>query len=183
MLSDVAYNSTRNNKYYDNCNPSLDNTCTNASLQTTQYDGDGDGITEGGNTGTTYPGNSNWTNDNVFEAWNFRKGDVARAMFYMDVRYEGLGEVDSTGTTEPDLILTNDENLLNASGPHMGKLSTLLQWHIDDPVDDIERQRNEVVFSYQTNRNPFIDHPEWVACIFENDCAPADLMFANGFEN
>ncbi len=184
MMSDAGYNSSRGNKYYDNCNPSIDNTCTNASLQTTQYDGDGDGATEGGNTGSTYPGNSNWTNNTVFEAWNFRKGDVARAMFYMDVRYEGLGEVDSTGTTEPDLILTDNVSLIQGtagSPAYMGKLSTLLQWHIDDPVDDIERQRNEVVFSYQTNRNPFIDHPEWVACIFQNSCV-FDAMFKNGFE-
>jgi endonuclease I len=187
MMSDAGYNSTRGNKYYDNCNPNLDNTCVNASLQTTEYDGDGDGITEGGNTGSTYPGNSNWTNNTVFETWNFRKGDVARAMFYMDVRYEGLGEVDSSGTPEPDLVLTNDANLIQtttSSPAYMGILSTLLEWHANDPVDDIELQRNEVVFSYQGNRNPFIDHPEWVACIFQNNCVPVipTEIFKNGFE-
>jgi len=188
MMSDVGYNSTRNNKYYDNCNPSMDATCTNVSLQTTQYDGDGDGITEGGNTGATYPGNSNWTNGSVFEPWNFRKGDVARAMFYMDVRYEGLGEVDSTGTPEPDLILTSNPALIQGSTggtAYMGILSTLIQWHNQDPVDDIELQRNEVVFSYQGNRNPFIDHPEWVDCIFAGGtCTTSvpDEVFSNGFE-
>jgi endonuclease I len=177
MISDVGYNGTRGNKYFDNCNPALDNSCN--PLQTASYDGDGDGNNEGGDTGSTYPGNANWTNNSIFEVWNFRKGDVARAMFYMDIRYEGMGEVDSTGTSEPDLTLVE----VPGSGPEMGRLSTLLQWHKDDPVDDIELERNEVVFSYQGNRNPFIDHPEWVACIFENDCPPADILFKNGFED
>ncbi|MCF6318725.1 MAG: endonuclease [Proteobacteria bacterium] len=184
MLSDVGYNSTRGNKYFDNCNPSIDNTCTNASLQTAQYDGDGDGVNEGGDTGSAYPGNANWTNSSVFEVWDFRKGDIARAMFYMDVRYENLGEIDSTGTPEPDLVITDDLGLIGPTAgdtAYLGLKSVLLQWHAQDPVDDIERERNEVVFSYQGNRNPFVDHPEWVACVFENNCV-FDAMFKDGFE-
>ncbi len=38
----------------------------------------------------------------------------------------------------------------------------LLQWHQADPPDAFEQNRNDVIYSYQTNRNPFIDHPEWV---------------------
>ena len=183
MMSDVGYNSTRGNKYFDYCNPANDGTCSNASLQTTEYDGDGDGITEGGDTGSTYPGNANWTNNSVFEVWNFRKGDIARAMFYMDVRYEG-DQIDTTGTPEPDLILTSNPSLIQTTaGPtaYMGLLDVLLEWHALDPVDDIERERNEVVYSYQQNRNPFVDHPEWVECIFQDIC-PDDLIFENGFE-
>ena len=48
----------------------------------------------------------------------------------------------------------------------MGLLADLLQWHDEDPVDDRERGRNDVVYSYQGNRNPFIDHPEWVSYVF-----------------
>ena len=48
----------------------------------------------------------------------------------------------------------------------MGKLSTLLKWHLEDPVDDFERNRNEVIFSYQGNRNPYIDYPEFVEMIY-----------------
>jgi len=87
------------------------------------------------------------------------KGDVARMMFYMAVRYEG----DVSG--EPDLELV-DYITDPTTSPIFGKLSTLLKWHNDDPVDDIDRHRNEIVFSYQNNRNPFIDHPEYVVKIW-----------------
>ncbi len=99
-------------------------------------------------------------------------------MFYFDVRYEG-------GAPEPDLILTNDQALIAASNTgdnepiaYMGMLSVLLQWHTEDPVDDVELNRNDVMFSFQNNRNPFIDHPEWVACLFMDECdaaCPQDL--------
>ncbi len=92
----------------------------------------------------------------------------------MDVRYEGGGD-------EPDLILTDNGSLIVVTdGPvaHHGILSVLLEWHEQDPVDDVERNRNDVVFSFQNNRNPFIDNPEWVACLFLNECdaeCPQDL--------
>jgi len=66
------------------------------------------------------------------------KGDVARILFYMVTRYKHL----NIGT--------------------MGILSELIKWHIEDPVDDFERNRNEVIYEYQENRNPFIDHPDLV---------------------
>ena len=48
-----------------------------------------------------------------------------------------------------------------------GNLDTLLEWHIADPVDAAERVRNDLVHSdYQQNRNPFVDHPEWVVAIY-----------------
>lgn len=95
------------------------------------------------------------------DSWEPRdsvKGDVARMLFYMSVRYEGEnGEV--------DLELNNLTN--NTTAPYMGKLSVLLQWNIQDPVDDFERTRNNVIYNnYQHNRNPFIDHPEWANSIW-----------------
>jgi hypothetical protein len=48
----------------------------------------------------------------------------------------------------------------------MGLLSTLIQWHEDDPVDAVEQRRNHIVYGYQGNRNPFIDNPTWVNSIF-----------------
>ncbi|WP_338470900.1 endonuclease [Niallia sp. XMNu-256] len=96
------------------------------------------------------------------DSWEPRdqvKGDVARMLFYMAVRYEG-------DSGEPDLELNHLVN--NGSQPYHGKLSVLLQWHREDPVDDFERQRNELIYSqYQHNRNPFIDHPEWASAIWE----------------
>lgn len=86
------------------------------------------------------------------------KGDIARIMLYMVVRYEG----DVSG--EADLELVNE--LTSYPDPEFGIFSTLLQWHYDDPVDDFERNRNDVIYSYQNNRNPFIDHPEYVSKIW-----------------
>lgn len=75
-------------------------------------------------------------------------------IFYMDVRYEG-------DSGELDLEVNN--RVSNGSAPYHGKLSTLIEWHNLDPVDDLERQRNDIIYNdYQHNRNPFIDHPEWV---------------------
>jgi endonuclease I len=97
--------------------------------------------------------------DHTWEPRDAVKGDVARMMFYMAVRYEG----DVSG--EPDLELV-DYITDPTTNPIFGKLSTLLKWHNEDPVDEIDIKRNEVVYSYQNNRNPFIDHPEYVAKIW-----------------
>lgn len=80
------------------------------------------------------------------------KGDVARILFYMAVRYEEEDVVD----------LELNELLNNGSQPYHGKLSVLLQWHKQDPVNEYEENRNNVIEKWQGNRNPFIDHPEWV---------------------
>jgi endonuclease I len=160
MAADISYNSTRSNKPYDNCSG-----CTEYPTQASNGQGGGSGV---------YPGNSHRGNASVFEVWRKLKGNVARAMFYMDIRYEG-GTHGVTGAAEPDLRLTNDLSLVvgtgsNASVAYMGKLSTLIQWHLADPVDAAEQLRNEVIYSYQGNRNPFIDNPQWVACVYQSTC-------------
>lgn len=81
------------------------------------------------------------------------KGDIARILFYMDIMYTQYTLVDLEGSEDPALY-------------EMGDLSVLLQWTIDDPVDDFERARNEMIYGYQGNRNPFIDHPELVQYIW-----------------
>ena len=101
-------------------------------------------------------------NAGSFEVWDHRKGDVARAVMYMAIRYEG--GTDARGQSEPDLELTDDRSRIvktSASPAYMGLLSTLLAWNLADPPDDAERERIEVVYSFQGNRNPFVDHPEW----------------------
>jgi endonuclease I len=147
----------------------------------------------GGEPGTGYPGYSNWSEGSSssttgsWETWIGRRGDVARAQLYMDLRYEG-GVHGVTGAAEPDLILTDDAGLISSTPTgdnediaYMGELSVLLAWHWQDPPDDLERRRNDVVASYQGNRNPFVDHPEWVHCVFENDCETP--LFADDFES
>lgn len=101
----------------------------------------------------------NYYDSDSWEPRDSVKGDVARMLFYMAVRYEG-------DSGEPDLELNNLVN--NGSNPYHGKLSVLLQWHKEDPVDQFERERNERIYiNYQKNRNPFIDHPEWASAIWE----------------
>ena len=96
----------------------------------------------------------------TWEPPNHIKGDIARILFYMDVRYEG-GHDD-----EPDLTIVEYVNTY--PNPEIGKLSTLILWHLQDPVDDFELNRNEAIYGIQGNRNPFIDHPEYVSIIWEN---------------
>ncbi|MFI7237408.1 endonuclease I family protein [Streptomyces cyaneofuscatus] len=125
---DVSVNSARGNKDFDN---------------------------GGGQLGEA-PGN--YTDGDSFEPRDAVKGDVARMILYMAVRYEGN---DSFADLEP-----NDQ-VNNGSAPKMGKLSVLKQWSQEDPPDAFEKRRNDVIFEqFQHNRNPFIDHPEWVGAIW-----------------
>ena len=87
----------------------------------------------------------------IWEPRDEVKGDVARIIFYMATRYMG-------DPGEPSLNVVDYIN--NSSDPLMGKLSTLLEWNEQDPVDAFERRRNQVIFNWQQNRNPFIDYPE-----------------------
>lgn len=74
------------------------------------------------------------------------KGDVARAVFYMAVRYNLLNVVNGN---PPDTTLHQ-----------LGDLSSLLLWNASDPSDDFEMNRNNYIYSWQLNRNPFIDLPQ-----------------------
>ncbi|MEQ1728367.1 MAG: endonuclease [Vicinamibacterales bacterium] len=166
FLCDSSYNSSRGNTLYRDCSSG----CTERVTVLTNGEGGGSGV---------YPGNSNWRSGTgatgSWETWHGRRGDVARAQLYLDIRYEG-GTHGTTGVAEPNLILTNSQALIVTSSSnqpvaYMGILSELLQWHLEDPPDDRERHRNDVVASFQTNRNPFIDHPEWVECLFVGACS------------
>ena len=163
FIANDSYNSARNNKPYGTAGAS-------GTEYVTQVN---DGV--GGGSGG-YPGWSNWANPTYWETWVDRRGDVARALFYLDVRYEG-GTHGVTGVSEPDLILTDDLALIegsntgaNLSTAYMGLLSVLLQWSSEDPVDAKEMARNDAVYGFQGNRNPFIDHPEWIECVFGSNC-------------
>ncbi|MET8534054.1 endonuclease [Streptomyces sp. NPDC005065] len=111
------------------------------------------------NGGTAVSGAAgNYTDSDSFEPRDAVKGDVARMILYMAVRYEGD---DAFADLEP-----NDQ-VDNGSAPNIGRLSVLKQWSQEDPPDSFEERRNDVIFDqYQHNRNPFIDHPEWVEAIW-----------------
>ena len=97
---------------------------------------------------------ANRVDDDSFEPRDAVKGDVARMLFYMDTRYEGQ---DIT----PDLQLV--DRLTSAGEEKLGRLCRLLEWHQNDPVDQLEIDRNNRIYEFQGNRNPFVDHPEWVS--------------------
>ncbi len=170
--ADSTYNSDRGNKPYGNC--TLASGCGERATEVNNGSGGGSGV---------YAGNSNWVktpdgNAGTFQTWSKRKGDVARAVLYMAIRYEG-GTHPVTGQSEPDLEMTDDRSkiiITSASPAYMGLLTDLLQWHLADPPDAAERARNEVIFSFQGNRNPFIDHPEWATAALFNSAKPSSCQ-------
>jgi len=71
-------------------------------------------------------------------------------------------------------------NQVNTSpDPEHGKLSALLQWNMDDPPDAFEINRNNVIYGYQNNRNPFVDHPEYVNDIWNPASVQDELAIAS----
>ena len=86
------------------------------------------------------------------------KGDVARSVFYMAIRYNNLAIVNGFP------VSTVGE---------LGDLATLLDWHRNDPPDDFEMNRNNIVYTWQFNRNPFIDYPDLVEYIWGNQVGNA----------
>jgi endonuclease I len=135
--SDRSTNSARNTRSFDNClKQYFDN---GGTVQTDCYTSD-----------------TEWK----WEPPDNEKGDIARMIFYMDVRYEG---------PVMDLEIVDYLPDKGTKEKIMGKLSALKEWHKQDPVDDRERKRNQIIYQkYQGNRNPFIDHPEWVSLIWGN---------------
>ncbi len=113
------------------------------------FDNGGSAVTNGG--GSTVDSDS-------FAPRAADRGDVARMILYMAVRYEGD---DGWADLEPN------EKVNNGSNPYIGKLSVLKAWNEADPPSAFEEKRNQVIYdTYQHNRNPFIDHPEWVEAIW-----------------
>lgn len=160
-----TYNSSRSNLPYG----SLDE--SGALKPTLENIGRGGGLTE--------TDGSNVNFGDRFEVWAGRRGDVARAMFYMAVRYDGdaPGEADLRLTDDVGLIVKRSDAWEDSDPAFMGVLADLLEWHREDPVDDLERRRNTVVFLFQGNRNPFVDHPSWAEVIFAG--APLDSIDAD----
>ena len=101
-----------------------------------------------------------------FEPPDRAKGQVARMIFYMVVRYEPKDNVPDEFM--PDLILKDENNRVKE--PWIGDLCTLLTWHNMFGPTDFERRRNDRVMELQGNRNPFIDEPGWANLIWGLRC-------------
>lgn len=134
-------------------------------------------------------GSASWTSQNgskvgtssstgysgtVFEPIDEFKGDVARMVFYFVTRYETQLSGFSSG------------NMLGSTtypGLEEWELNVLLAWHNQDPVSDFEVARNNASYNFQGNRNPYIDHPEYVNSVWttdtENPTAPTNLTASN----
>lgn len=137
--SDWNVNSARNNKYFGECGLVRDvSECTSPAHV------EAEATTE--------------TDPEVWLPPSNVRGDIARAMFYMEHRYYGDG-------TEPNLELTDCPT--DVSDTKLAYLSQLLQWHMDDPVDADELARNNRACErWQGNRNIFVDKAELVQAIY-----------------
>lgn len=103
----------------------------------------------------------------VFEPIDAYKGDFARNCFYMVTRYEDRVVGWSTTTIVSDILDGTEHPAFET-----WYLNLLMQWHTDDPVSVKETDRNNTVYTLQGNRNPFIDHPEYVGMIWGQGATP-----------
>lgn len=103
---------------------------------------------------STFPGYSG----KVFEPVDEYKGDFARTYFYMATCYN-----DKISGWNSDMLANNNYPCYTTWA-----INLLLKWHRQDPVSEKELKRNDAVYAYQGNRNPFIDHPELVEYVWGN---------------
>lgn len=146
--TDARINQLRSNYPYGKAGSTVYYNFTNGSKQASN-----------GTPGAIYTGR-------VYEPIDEFKGDVARSLLYFVVRYEGkLGGFNYSTNADP----TKDQNPLNGTEEKAYDdwyIAMLLNWHQQDPVSAREITRNNSVYNIQKNRNPFIDHPEWVNLIW-----------------
>lgn len=96
----------------------------------------------------------------VFEPINEFKGDIARMYFYFITRYQ-----DQVAGWNYDMFNNTSTQVLTTTF-----LNILLTWHLNDPVSQREIDRNNAIYTYQNNRNPFIDNPDFVCDIWPTQC-------------
>ena len=114
------------------------------------------------------------TNDGYFYPGDEWKGDVARIIMYMYLRYPSQCEAMNSATGSADY------------SPNGDMPDVFLEWNEEDPVSALELTRNDVIFSYQGNRNPFIDNPYLATLIWNGPAAHdiwATLSVSNHTEN
>lgn len=121
------------------------------------------GSRRGNNNNSGY--SAGYSND-VFEPIGAFKGDIARMYFYFATRYE----TSVSGWTY-DMFDGTSNQVLNQTF-----FNILYQWHVQDPVSQRELDRNNAIYNNQNNRNPYIDHPEYVANVWQS------VLSVNNFE-
>lgn len=112
----------------------------------------------------------------VWEPADQWKGDFARTFFYMATCYEDL---QNEWQTKEGLLVVQPDRYPTLR-PWVSSL--LLEWNEADPVDDIERDRNEAVYGIQGNRNPFVDYPQLAAYIWGDSTEHAFYTDKNATE-
>lgn len=146
------------------------------------------------NTNTSYANGSKWGTGNnygytnrVFEPIDEFKGDIARAMLYFAVRYED--NWNDSGWEAPDVSPYNPLNGTSDQFYETWFINTMLDWHAADPVSQRELDRNDEAYNFQGNANPFVNHPEYAALIWNpvpDTQAPSDptnLVASNPTDN
>ena len=147
---ETRLNSTRGNNKYGLVN-NRDN------YKAYYKDGSGNNVAHGG-----------YNSGGIFEPLDNVKGDVARIVMYMYTHYNKASNVNGStnGNGASGYFGTlNFTHIISASS-ESAAISLLLKWHNSDPVDKIEQLRNDVVYSIQGNRNPFIDNPAYADAIW-----------------
>jgi len=151
--SDWNVNSARGNKPFGECTPSVDASCKSPAHVEAAPD--------------------TATNPSIWQPPAAVRGDIARALFFMVARYDG-----SEVNTLPLVLTSCAAQAANA----MGNLTTLLQWHLEDPADAREVWRTEQVCErYQGNRNPFIDDAALAERVWGDGSGFVDAVCAGTF--
>lgn len=119
----------------------------------------------------------------TFEPLDNKKGDVARIVLYLYLHYnsysvsslfDGYASTDGSGSSSFFATTLMPLTNITANNTEEDALKMLLRWNTSDPVDDIERRRNDKVATYQGNRNPFIDNSNYANLIWgDNPIDPA----------
>ena len=108
-------------------------------------------------------GKNNYITGAVIEPIDSIKGDVARIVMYMYMHYSS--SICNDGSTYSFVGAMNIHYIMGPNDKNEC-FDLLREWNALDPVDDYERNRNEVAASKQGNRNPFIDHPTYADAIW-----------------
>jgi endonuclease I len=122
----------------------------------------------------TYPGYTG----TIFEPINEYKGDFARAFFYLAARY--MDDLSTWVTTYPS---TDAQYIINSTGGNYKQwfVDMLILWHNSDPISQKEIDRNNSIYydTPQNNRNPFVDHPEYVCEVWVCKSSPVITNITN----